>query len=581
MLSITIELLTGRYTATAFNDWGATEWPPHPARLLSALVATWADDDSPDADERDTLGWLEAQPPPELSCSNHHQVARRAPVTVFVPVNDPTALARDVHRSSYNAVLAAQAALVGADNVKAAARAEKALASARTKATNDARKAAAASGSESAKMIAGALEILPEHRSKQGRWFPTVVPADPNVWLSWPQSEPTDGQLVALDRLCSRVARLGHSSTLVSCRVTTERPPEPRFVPGASEGMTLRVPRPGMIARLEKDFAAHQGGPQGPLPSGSAVYGPPGATKTVVPPPLLGGDWIVLPMPRPLVPGGPEALRLTRSLDVTRAVRNALLSHSAEPVAEVISGHQRGERPSAALQRPHLAVVTLPNVSSRHSDGSVLGVALVLPAGATLDERRAVEDAIRAWSATNGLTVVLGSSSARVLRFQLDPAGLDPASDTDRDPLRVVAEQRTTLRRATWCRPSTEWATATPVALDRFPGDLASPRPGVRAKAEEAAAGTLVRACRFAGLPEPTDVEVDSNAFLGAVPSANRKGRLGGFPPFIAGTSGQVRLGVHARLRFAEPVAGPVLIGAGRYLGYGLCLPLDRSSPRP
>ncbi|MBW3643381.1 MAG: type I-U CRISPR-associated protein Cas5/Cas6 [Actinobacteria bacterium] len=581
MLSIAVELLAGRYTATAFNDWAAPEWPPHPARLFSALVATWADEEIPAPDERSALSWLEAQSSPQLSCSADHQVARRTPVTVFVPVNDPTALTRDVHRSSYQAVLDAEAVLADANEARAAARAEKALAAARSKAINDAHKAGTASGIESASQIAGVLEILPEHRSKQGRWFPTVVPADPEVWFSWPEADPTDNQLVFLDRLCSRVGRLGHSSTFVSCRATAEAPPEPTLVPGVGDGMTLRVPRHGMIDRLEQDFAAHRGRVQGPLPSGSAVYGPPGTVKTVAPTPLLGGDWIVLSTPRPLVPGGPEALRLTRSLDLARAVRNALLSHSAQPVPEVLSGHQRGERPSAALQRPHLAVVALPNVGSRHSDGAVMGVALVLPAGASLDERRAVEDAITAWSATNGLTVVLGSSGKGPLRFQLVAARLDPASGADRDGPTVVTERRATLRRTTWCRPSAEWTTATPIALDRFPGDLGSPRAAVREGAEQEAKVTIRRACQFVGLPEPTEVEVDSASFLAAVPPANRKGRRGGFSAFTAGTSGQVRLGVHARLRFAEPVAGPMLIGAGRYLGYGLCLPLDRSTSQP
>ena len=581
MLSIRIELLTGRYTATAFNDWSAAEWPPHPARVLSALVATWADDESPSADERAVLGWLETQDPPLLSCSTGPDVARRAPVTVFVPVNDPTALTRDVHRSSYHALLEAQAALADTHDVGPTARAEKALASARTKAVSDARKAATSSGRESASMIASALEVLPENRSKQGRWFPTVVPADSEVWLSWPAAEPTDDRLRVLDGLCSRVARLGHSSTFVSCLATTKTPPDPTLVPGASDGLTLRVPRAGTIDRLERDFAAHQGRTNGPLPSGSVVYAPPGSLAVEVPTPLLGGDWIVLSMPRPLGAGGPEALPLSRSLELTRAVRGALLAHSSEPVPGILSGHEQGERPSAALQRPHMAIVALPNVSSRQSDGTILGIALVLPASTTSDDYRSVELAVGAWSQANGLTVSLGGSKQRGLRFRLETPRLDPAPGARRDRLAVASEERATRRRSTWCRPSVEWATATPIALDRFPGDLGSPRPAVRAGAEEAARATIVRACGFAGLPEPSDVEVDSAAFLGAVPPANRKGRRGGFPVFTAGASGQVRLGVHARLRFDQPVAGPVLIGAGRYLGYGLCLPLSRSGPRP
>ena len=32
MLALRIELLTGRYVATAYDDRNTAEWPPHPAR---------------------------------------------------------------------------------------------------------------------------------------------------------------------------------------------------------------------------------------------------------------------------------------------------------------------------------------------------------------------------------------------------------------------------------------------------------------------------------------------------------------------------------------------------------------------
>jgi len=45
------------------------------------------------------------------------------------------------------------------------------------------------------------------------------------------------------------------------------------------------------------------------------------------------------------------------------------------------------------------------------------------------------------------------------------------------------------------------------------------------------------------------------------------------FPPFVAAGSGEAKVTVHVRLRFPVAVRGPVLLGAGRYLGYGLFLP--------
>ena len=89
MLAIEVAFLTGRYIATAYNTRTEAEWPPHPARLFSALVAAHCAVDvtghSSRAGERGALEWLERQGPP-LICAS--AAARRDVVTVFVPVND-------------------------------------------------------------------------------------------------------------------------------------------------------------------------------------------------------------------------------------------------------------------------------------------------------------------------------------------------------------------------------------------------------------------------------------------------------------------------------------------------------------
>ena len=66
MLAIEVELLARRYAATTHNDRGRAEWPPHPARFFSALVAALHDNETVDAYEREALLWLERQPPPSL-----------------------------------------------------------------------------------------------------------------------------------------------------------------------------------------------------------------------------------------------------------------------------------------------------------------------------------------------------------------------------------------------------------------------------------------------------------------------------------------------------------------------------------
>lgn len=45
-------------------------------------------------------------------------------------------------------------------------------------------------------------------------------------------------------------------------------------------------------------------------------------------------------------------------------------------------------------------------------------------------------------------------------------------------------------------------------------------------------------------------------------------------PPLVRKPDGARRWRVHVALRFPPPVAGPLLLGAGRYQGYGICRPL-------
>lgn len=90
MLAIEVELLTGRYAATAHNDRGRAEWPPHPARFFSALVDALHDHIDVDQAERDALRWLECQDAPALRVDPESKVGRRQVKDVYVPVNDVT-----------------------------------------------------------------------------------------------------------------------------------------------------------------------------------------------------------------------------------------------------------------------------------------------------------------------------------------------------------------------------------------------------------------------------------------------------------------------------------------------------------
>ena len=99
---IEVNFLTGRYVATHHNKRDRAEWPPHPARLFSALVATWADGDC-DVTERHALEWLETQDPPSISTPG---ATPREPVSHFVPVNDTAVVSRAWYAGKGNKVKA-------------------------------------------------------------------------------------------------------------------------------------------------------------------------------------------------------------------------------------------------------------------------------------------------------------------------------------------------------------------------------------------------------------------------------------------------------------------------------------------
>ena len=131
----------------------------------------------------------------------------------------------------------------------------------------------------------------------------------------------------------------------------------------------------------------------------------------------------------------------------------------------------------------------------------------------------------------------------------------------------VDGDPRTTLDPVTWTRASRRWASVTPVALDENPGDLASRDPRVAAQAAEKAESSVARACERIGLPAPAWVQVMRRSLFDAAPPAKA------FTPFPRGGSGRSfkRVCVHVEVLFTKAVEGPVVLGAGRYFGLGLC----------
>lgn len=509
--AIGVRYLTGY--AVAALPTGAAEWPPHPARLFMALAAAYHQT-SGDAEELAALAWLEKQAPPEVIASASDD--RRA-VTVYVPPNDFTA-----------------------------------------KDTN----------------------ILPQWRNKrQPRKFPRVRPHSDTVHFVWP-TEPDSQHAEALQRLCGKVARLGHSSSLVHVWMQTdpvEQDQRHHYRPAEHGRLRLRRVNPGTLEYLsdiyrEADIEEHfrldaqvlstrtkakkqpllsayeerfghawvkNTPPERQRPQMSAAV----AYEQVGSRPSPSGscfdpDLIVLEL-------SPKSSRFRRlaaatSPKVCDVLRRALMKHAPDGF-EVVSGHYADGSP---LREAHLALIPLPHVGGRHGDGHLMGAAAALPKDI---ERADRDELMRALQKVANQCLTLGDLG----EWQVSLVSLD---------------ERRTLQPTTWTVAShgsggaKYWATVTPIALDRHP----KAKDAIEQQDELAA--MIRRSCLAIRLPEPVRaVPLPVSVFSG-VPDAGRYPRL-------ARKDGSKRRQTHALLSFDEPVVGPVLLGAGRFRGWGLCRP--------
>ena len=540
---IEVNFLTGRYVATFHNDRRRPEWPPHPARLFSALVATWADADVLNREERSTLEWLEAQGPPAIVAS---EAVQRSVGSYWVPVNDAAIISQSLQerraKRIYDLMDRLDEELISSEGeiTRTVSRIQDQLAK-----QQDVRSQVDSVGRTNPD---SAVQMLPDHRGKQERFFPSVTPDDPRVTYLWDGSL-TEGISEMLDRLLQRVTRLGHSSSLVSCRLTTETP-EANLVPG-DDGESLRTVRQGQLAELERQYARHSGGAPRSLPYTDVQYK---AIGTITQPespqePNTAGEWVIFEFAH-----NSRALPSWRGVELAMAMRSSILHYAEEPIPEGVSGHKPEGRPSDA---PHIAFLPIPYVNYEFADGRILGIALSIPRSLSSTSRRAAFRAIGIWERT-------APQHPYPLRLNLGSQGV-----VNMSRLRGGATLDS-LRPQVWSHPSRQWVSATPIALPRHPGRLSRGSAEARARAWSAAESAVVAACGHVSLPEPSAVEVSLEPFVTGARGASR------FPPFSQkGRDGKPvrRQLVHASISFEHPVAGPLMLGAGRFLGLGLMRP--------
>ncbi|MCK6529494.1 MAG: type I-U CRISPR-associated protein Cas5/Cas6 [Candidatus Brocadiae bacterium] len=474
MIVLVVELLAGRYVATSRYDREEAEWPPHPDRLFSALVAAWKEGEFGD-EEGAALKWLEAQPPPRVRASDAHA---RKTVATYVPVND-TAIPQAGRKADSRAP------------------------------------------------SPDAWRLLPGTRPRKERRFPTVVPEESIVRYGWADVDSQGDQrhVAALGRLAAAVGYLGHSSTPVRVALGDPAELDANWVPDPTGPLRLRVPVPGRIRELEESYSAGERPIAAPAARYSAARR---GAAGVVAASVFGEAVVYRRVDGPRIP-------LHASTVVTGAVRDALICHIEDPVPEVFSGHGDGGAPS---QRPHLAVAPLANVGHDWADGAMAGFALLLP-------RETPDGDVRRLFAA--LTALDEEGEPRFRKLAMGRGGAWSIERVVGDaPLRSLSLGR-------YERPSRRWASVTPVVLDRWPKD----RPGLDP------ASLIRRACAHVELPEPARVHVGQvSPILGVAPASHF------IPP--EGRTSLLRPRVHAVLEFEQEVRGPLLLGAGRYLGLGL-----------
>lgn len=513
MLTLGIRYLNGFAAASDADNRDQAEWPPHPGRVFMALVAAHFQTGA-DASERSALEWLEQQDAPSLTAPDSEA---RAVVTHFVPVNDK-------------------------------AGPSKAL-----------------------------LQSVQLARDRQPRTFARVWLLDDTVSLVWPDIKVSPVIRAALASLCSKVTRIGHSSSLVLMWVSDKAAPQSlNWIPDDERpSMRLRIAMPGTLADLERRFngvasesyaellvAADDDSdkkqqkaaraqlkaefgdepprrrrPQLSVFQGYAAPLPLEKQFTEVRGSTFDPSFLTLTLER--IDGPYRHLDLLNVLSVCQRLHEALCSHCDDlsaAVIAIISG-RANDKP---LDVPHLAFVPLAFVGHPHADGRLLGIGLALPNTTTREERRGV------------LTTLQGVRKEGLKLGRLGNWRIE-AITSQRPPINLLAK--------TWTGEpggAKEWATVTPIAFDQHA--KAKDPTGYRAEVT----AMIGQACERVKLPEPREVIVTPVSHHLGAPTAQE------FPRFKR-KDGSERRHSHAILIFDEAVRGPILLGAGRYRGYGLC----------
>jgi CRISPR-associated protein Csb2 len=401
------------------------------------------------------------------------------------------------------------------------------------------------------------VATLPDRRRRQPRRFPaSMLRAElgsPHLRILWDEAPASSLYLPALQALARDTSYVGHSSALVRCRFLNDNGGAASLV--ACE--VVAAPFHGRLHELESLHGRHiENGDANARPRPAMLALRRATAKAKGARSLFGREWIVL------AAADAERPDIRAAAVIARAMRYALMSAYGDPIPDWLSGHSADGTPS---ENPHLAVVPMADVGFTYSDGRLMGLGIVLPRDREEAWRGAATPAaFEEWRALSRALERLRADKAdvgdhRPIALRLGPAGLWR--------LRLAqGSELKSLDPARYCARSALWSSATPIALDRH-----TKRQGA-ARLEEAAEITA-ESCIRLGLPRPARVRVHKHAAIAGAPSAWPPGGAPAWTGWARPKTLAHRLLFHATIEFSEPVRGPVIIGAGRFFGLGLCLP--------
>jgi CRISPR-associated protein Csb2 len=385
----------------------------------------------------------------------------------------------------------------------------------------------------------GNATVMPALRKRQPRRFPAYRPDDPVVRLVWREATADGETVAALNALAADTPCVGHSSSLTRCRFHTGEAPLDTAVP-------RRRIYPRRLAELEQAFrSGRRPNPGAAVRAAEAAGAEPARS-------VFADRWLV----REHVDGDMPDIRAAAL--VARELRRVLMSgykgdgREAE-IPAVVSGHAADGAP---LGEPHLAIVPMAYVGSEYADGHVYGFALAPPEGCGLLSDAAFQSAIRAvadWNNDEGRRELKVHGGFDLV---FTPSGESALHSLDPRPYTATART---------------WATCTPIVLDRH----------LKAKdnaEREAEIARLVRqACTNMGLPAPREKRIATakHSALRGAPAAYPSGSMPRWMRWRLPDSLASRQLTHATIQFDKAVRGPVILGAGRFAGLGLCRALD------